>query len=36
VNEAVEEQVDVEALHNVLARLLVRYHRNSVRAARES
>lgn len=36
VNETVEEQVDVEALHDVLARLLVRYHRNSVAEAPES
>ncbi len=36
VNETVEEEVDVEALHDVLARLLARYHQNSMGEARES
>jgi len=36
VNETVDQEVDVETLHDVLARLLVRYHQNSVGTTRES
>jgi hypothetical protein len=36
VNETVEEEGDVDALHDVLAHLLVRYHQNSMGEARKS